>query len=76
MIKAFVLINVEASKHMEVLEHVKKIEGVNESHLVTGLHDLILYVSADDLKSMGSLIVSKIQAISGVSRTVTCIAVD
>jgi len=76
MVKAFVLVNVEASKHIKVLEQVKKIEGVHEAHLVTGLHDLILYVSADDLKSLGSLIVNKIQAVNGVSRTVTCIAVD
>lgn len=76
MVKAFVLVNVEASKHIEVLEKVKKIEGVHEAHLVTGLHDLILYVSAEDLKSLGSLIVNKIQKIEGVQRTITCIAVD
>ncbi len=76
MVNAFVLVNVEASKHLKVLEKVKGIEGVKEAHLVTGLHDIILYVSANDLKSLGSFIVNKIQAINGVSRTVTCIAVD
>ncbi|MEN3044840.1 MAG: Lrp/AsnC ligand binding domain-containing protein [Candidatus Hydrothermales bacterium] len=76
MIKAFILVNVEANKHMKVLEDVKKIEGVHEAHLVTGLHDLILYVSANDLKSLGSLIVNKIQKIDGIQRTITCIALD
>ncbi len=76
MVKAFVFVNIEASKHYEAFEKIKQIEGVREAHIVTGLHDIILLAEAESIKALGELIVKKIQGVPGVSRTVTCIAVD
>jgi len=76
MVRAFVLVNIEASKHYEAFNKIKEIEGVKEAHIVTGLHDVILLAESNSIKELGELIVKNIQSVPGVSRTVTCIAVD
>jgi len=55
---------------------IKGIKGVKTVHLVTGPYDVIAYVEAPDLKSLGELIVKKIQATGSVARTLTCITVE
>lgn len=72
---AYVLILTEAGKAFDVLENVKKIEGVLEAYVVTGEFDVIAKVEAKDLKELGNKIVGKIQALKGVVRTLTALAV-
>ncbi len=72
MIEAYVLIQTEIGKAARVAGALKEIPGVTRAAVVTGPHDLVAPVSATDLDSLGKLAVSEIQAVSGVSRTVTC----
>ena len=76
MTGAYLLINVQAGKDRQALEELKKIEGVSQAHICTGLHDIICYIEEADLKAMGDIIISKVRAIDGIVKTVTCIAVD
>jgi len=63
-------------KAIELYNVAKGMKGVREVHMVTGPYDIICFVEADDLKSMGEMIVKKIQATGFVARTLTCITVE
>ena len=73
--KAFVLIETAVGKTKEVISILKKMEGLKSVDTVTGPYDIIAVLEAEDLNKIGDLITSKIHAIEGISRTVTCLAV-
>jgi DNA-binding Lrp family transcriptional regulator len=74
--QAYILIEALPGKGIDLVNIVKEIKGVKTIHLVTGPYDVIAFVEAPDLKSLGELIVKKIQATGYVARTLTCITVE
>jgi DNA-binding Lrp family transcriptional regulator len=76
MTSAYILVESLPGKAIELSNIIKGIEGVKTVHLVTGPYDVIAFVEAVDLKSMGELIVKKIQSSGMVARTLTCITVE
>ncbi|MBM3709695.1 MAG: Lrp/AsnC family transcriptional regulator [Actinobacteria bacterium] len=71
---AYVLITTDAGKVMDVLTAIKAIEGVKSAHSIIGPYDIIAFIEFTDPAGLTSLIVDKIQKVSGISRTLTCIA--
>ena len=76
MTTAYILIEALPGKAIELSNIISSIKGVQTVHLVTGPYDVITFVEAADLKSLGELIVKKIQATGFVARTLTCITVE
>jgi DNA-binding Lrp family transcriptional regulator len=76
MTSAYILIESLPGKAIELVNIIKGITGVKTVHLVTGPYDVITFVEAPDLKSLGDMIVKKIQSSGMVSRTLTCITVE
>jgi DNA-binding Lrp family transcriptional regulator len=72
MVEAYVLIQTEVGKAAQVAMEVDKIDGVKAAQAVTGPYDAIVHASADDVDALGKLVVAKIQAIEGITRTLTC----
>ncbi|MCH8983710.1 MAG: Lrp/AsnC ligand binding domain-containing protein [Acidobacteria bacterium] len=72
MVEAYVLIQTEVGKAALVAEAVREIPGVGSGDDVTGPYDVIVKASAEDVDSLGKLVVAKIQAIEGITRTLTC----
>ena len=72
MVEAFVLIQTEQGKMAQVAEEVQEIDGVDDAVVVTGPYDVIAHVSADEIDAIGKLIVSEVQTVPGVTRTLTC----
>ena len=72
MIEAYVLIQTDIGKPPQVAAEVRKIHGVASAVVVTGPYDAIVRVEAEDVDSLGKLVVTKIQAVEGVTRTLTC----
>ncbi len=72
MIDAFVLIQTEIGLMAEVAASVSQIAGVSNADVVTGPYDVVARVTAVDLDSIGMIIVSEIQAVDGIVRTLTC----
>jgi DNA-binding Lrp family transcriptional regulator len=72
---AYVLIETAIGKTKDVLTVIRQVEGVKSAELVTGPYDIIAVVEAESLNDIGDLITSKIHAVTGISRTVTCLAV-
>jgi len=75
MLGAYLLINTQSGKDVSALAALKKVKGVSQAHLCTGLHDILCYIEEKDMKAMGDIIIKKIRTIDGVTKTVTCIAV-
>ena len=76
MTRAYILIEALPGKGIELTNVIKSIKGVKNVDLVTGPYDVITFVEAADLKSLGEMIVKKIQATGCVARTLTCITVE
>ena len=72
MVEAYVLIQTEVGKAAVVAEEVRLIPGVETADDVTGPYDVIVRAASDDVDSLGKLVVAKIQAIDGITRTLTC----
>lgn len=72
MIEAYVLIQVEVGKQPKVAAAVAQIEGVAAAHSVAGPYDVIIRVAAEDVDALGRLTALQIQAVDGVTRTLTC----
>lgn len=77
-VKAFVLIEVAAGKSRAVVAGItalqqerKEIRSVNS---VTGPYDVIAVVEGPDVNAIGDLVNKNIQSVSGIMRTVTCLA--
>ena len=72
MVEAYILIQTEVGKAAQVAEEVNKIEGVTAAEAVTGPYDAIIHTEAEDVDSLGKLVVAKIQSVEGSTRTLTC----
>ena len=72
MVEAYVLIQTEVGKAAEVAQRIAEIGGVTSSEAVTGPYDAVVHAQAEDVDSLGKLVVARIQAVEGITRTLTC----
>ena len=73
--KAYLLIETQVGKSKKVVEDIRRLKGVISVDIVTGPYDAIAVLETENLNAIGELITSKVHPISGISRTVTCLAV-
>ena len=71
-VQAYVLIQTEVGKAATVVESIRAIPGVAVAEDVTGPYDVIVKAEARTMDELGRLVVAKIQAVSGITRTLTC----
>jgi DNA-binding Lrp family transcriptional regulator len=69
---AYVLIQTEVGKAAQVAAEVSKIQGIVGADDVTGPYDVIARAEASTLDELGKMVVSKVQLIDGITRTLTC----
>ncbi len=74
--KAFILVEVAAGQVIKVLQLISKIPEVKMCYAITGQYDIIAYIEADNLTTVGKICVNQIQKIDGVLRTITCNVVE
>ena len=74
--KAYILIETAVGKTRDVVTALKALEGVKVADPVTGPYDVILVVESKELSALGQLVDTKIHRIPGVTRTVTCLAIQ
>jgi DNA-binding Lrp family transcriptional regulator len=72
MLRAWVLIQTEVGRAGEVAAAVAAIDGVETAEVTAGPFDVIAKVQARSLDALGRLIVSRVQAVPGTMRTLTC----
>lgn len=71
-VSAYILIQTEVGKAAQVATQVGDIQGVVSAEDVTGPYDVIARASADTVDELGQMVVSRVQMISGITRTLTC----
>ena len=71
-VSAYVLIQTEVGKAAQVAEQVADIPGVVSAEDVTGPYDVIVRAEAESVDDLGRMVVSKVQLIDGITRTLTC----
>jgi DNA-binding Lrp family transcriptional regulator len=71
-VTAYLLIQTEVGQAANVVEAIRDIDGVVSADDVTGPYDAIVVTQADDIDALGKMVVSKIQAVEGITRTLTC----
>lgn len=78
-IRGYVLIETEVGSAKAVGEAVAQLDHKDARVLavdtITGPFDVIVQLEADDLDHLGTCITDGIQAVVGVKRTTTCLAV-
>jgi len=72
VVTAYILIQTEVGKAAQVARAIAQIEGVYRAEGVTGPYDVVVRAEAADLDGLGKLVVSRVQAVDGVTRTLTC----
>ena len=73
--KAFVLIETAVVRTKEVAISLRQLKGVKSVDLVTGPYDIIAIIEAETLNDIGDIVTEKIHPTTGISRTVTCLAI-
>jgi DNA-binding Lrp family transcriptional regulator len=71
-VEAYILIQTEVGKAAAVAQASSKIPGVTAAEDVTGPYDVIVRARANDMDELGKLVVSAIQGVQGITRTLTC----
>lgn len=68
-----VLINVENGKVVQVLEKVKRIDGVIDAFECFGRFDVVAVIEANDVSEL-ALLTAEINSVDGVDKTETLVA--
>ena len=72
MLSAYVLIQTQVGKVAHVAQALNDLDGVESAEDITGPYDVIARIQAPSLDQLGRLVVSRVQAVDGVTRTLTC----
>lgn len=72
MIAAYILIQTKAGQAAAVAAALRDVPGISEAASVAGPYDVIARAQARNVDDLGKLVVSKVHALSGVERTLTC----
>ena len=71
MVTAYILIQTEVGKAANVAKEIVKIDGVQQAEDVTGPYDVIVRAEARTIDELGKLVVARVQAVDGITRTLT-----
>lgn len=72
MVHAYILIQTAVGKAVDVAGAIAAIEGVDRVDAVTGPYDVVAQVQARSVDDLGKLLLSQIQQIPHITRTLTC----
>ena len=72
MVQAYILVQTEVGKAAAVAAAILAIDGVAQAEDVTGPYDVIVRAEARSVDELGKLVVARIQAVAGITLTLTC----
>ena len=73
--RAYVLIEAEAGQVGSVISELRAMPGVAAADPVTGPYDIIVTIETPDPRDIGRLVMNEVHGITGIKRTVTCLAI-
>jgi DNA-binding Lrp family transcriptional regulator len=72
VVQAYILIQTEVGRARDVATAIREISGVVRVDAVTGPYDVVVLTEARGVDELGKMIVSKVQLVPGITRTLTC----
>jgi DNA-binding Lrp family transcriptional regulator len=72
VVQAYILIQTEVGRAQEAARQIADLAGVVRVDAVTGPYDVVVLTEANTVDELGKLIVSKVQMVPGITRTLTC----
>jgi DNA-binding Lrp family transcriptional regulator len=75
VIAAYILIQAEVGKVAMVAAALRDLPGVSQTASVAGSYDVIARAQAPDIDELGRLVATRVRALDGVTRTLTCTVV-
>ncbi len=72
VVQAYILIQTEVGKAANVARDIAEIVGVTLAEDVTGPYDVIVRAEAESVDDLGKLVLAQVQAVPGITRTLTC----
>jgi DNA-binding Lrp family transcriptional regulator len=72
VIAAYILIQTDARQAFSVAAALRDVPGVSEAVSLAGPYDVVARAEARDIDELAALVTSRIQALDGVRRTLTC----
>jgi len=72
VVQAYILIQTEVGKAAAVAAEIAELPGVTTAEDVTGPYDVIVRAEAGGVDELGQLVVARVQAVVGITRTLTC----
>ena len=71
-VQAYILIQTDVGKASAVAAAISAIPGVTLAEGITGPYDVIMRAEAPTMEDFGRLVLSKVQGVPGITRTLTC----
>jgi DNA-binding Lrp family transcriptional regulator len=71
-VHAYILVQTEVGKAAAVAAEIGGLPGVTSAEDVTGPYDVIVRATASAVDELGKLVVARVQAVPGITRTLTC----
>ena len=72
MVRAYILIQTDTGRAADVAGSIRGLAGVISTEAVTGPYDVVVLVEATDVDALGQLVVTSVQPVEGIVRTLTC----
>ncbi len=72
-IRAYLLIEATPGSGNAVLAAVRELPATLQADRVTGPYDVIVVLESDNLAELGDVLHNRIQAIPGITRTMSCL---
>ncbi len=76
MVQAYILIQTEVGKARDVAAAINGVPGVVRVDAVTGPYDVVVLTESTTVDELGRMIVSAVQLVPGITRTLTCSVVN
>jgi len=75
VVQAYILIQTDVGRAATVAEAIAALDGVALAEDVTGPYDVIARAESESVDDLGRMVVSRVQMIDGITRTLTCTVV-
>jgi DNA-binding Lrp family transcriptional regulator len=69
--EAIILVNSEHDKELQVLDEVKRLDGIREVYVVKGMYNVLIKIEGESTEALNDKINRKIKRVNGVMSTIT-----
>jgi DNA-binding Lrp family transcriptional regulator len=73
---AYILVQTEVGKMNAVADAIRALPGITQADSVTGPYDVIARADVSTMDELGRKVLSAVQQIPGITRTITCPVVN